>query len=55
MFLIIRTSTDGEEDYFGPFPTEERAKEYSLSFDNECEYLIEPLIVPNCVSIKLNY
>lgn len=59
MFLIIRKGEpvcDMEtEEFFGPFPTEERANEYGNSFEHDTKFLIVPLIVPNCVQVKLMY
>jgi hypothetical protein len=40
---------------FGPFPTEERAMKYAESFENAISYEVEPLIVPNCVTVRTNY
>lgn len=61
MYLILRnTLKDGKNsvDYFGPFPTEDRAKKYAESFaDSNDVYTFEilPIIVPNCVQVKLMY
>jgi hypothetical protein len=57
MFAILRIHLpSGTKDYFGPFPTEERAKKYSDDFEIEqYAWSIVPLIVPNCVTVKLNY
>lgn len=54
MYLIIRISDEGT-DYFGPFPTEDRAREYAKSFENWKAIYFVPLIVPNCVQVKLVY
>lgn len=54
MTIIKATKHDGEVYYFGPFPVEERAVEYSASLDgpywNGFEYL--PLVVPNCIGVN---
>lgn len=57
MFVILRIHlASGTKDYFGPFPTDERARKYADSFEMETHaWAIEPLIVPNCVTVKLNY
>lgn len=56
MYLICAWVNDGDTpDYFGPFPTEERAKEYATSFSEDRHYTILPIIVPNCVTVRLNY
>ena len=55
MFLLIRGFPNGDVDYFGPFPTKERAEKYAESFDEKCRWHVKPLIVPNCVSVKLVY
>lgn len=55
MYLIARTNEDGLIDYFGPFPTINRAVEYANSFTNETAFVVLPIIVPNCVTVKLNY
>jgi hypothetical protein len=53
MYLIIRRNKDETEDYFGPFPTYDRAIKYAEQF--ETIFAIELLIVPNCVTVTLNY
>lgn len=57
MYLITRWNVDRTIDYFGPFPNEDRAKKYAESFEKETTkvYTVQPLIVPNCVTVKLNY
>jgi len=58
MYLIARYGVvNGIEiiDYFGPFTTEDRAREYSKSFEDTSCVDICPLIVPNCVQVKLMY
>ncbi len=55
MYMITRISQERGIDYFGPFPTEERAHEYAKSFPEGEDYTIAPLIVPNCVTVKTNY
>ena len=58
MYLIERKNKEEGLtiiNYFGPFPTERRAKEYAGSFDANCTYKIMPMIVPNCVTVKHNY
>lgn len=55
MYLIARTSKDKLTDYFGPFPTESRAFEYASSFEAGSAFQVLPIIVPNCVTVRLNY
>lgn len=55
MYMIVASRINGDVDYFGPFPTEDRAKEYAQSFEDYRRWHVVPLIVPNCVTVKLNY
>lgn len=56
MFLICKWIKDGDDpDYFGPFPTKGRAEEYAKSFPEDSHWTVLPLIVPNCVTVRLNY
>lgn len=55
MYVIQRFSITGRIDYFGPFPTREQAEEYGNAFENDTRFIIRELIIPNCVTIKLNY
>lgn len=54
MYLIVRYNAEVVTDYFGPFPSEARAHKYAEQFEDK-RYAIVPLIVPNCVQVKLVY
>lgn len=55
MYIVLREDSNKEIAYFGPFPTEARALEYARSFERRAEFVVKPIIVPNCVQVKLNY
>jgi hypothetical protein len=58
MYMIIRYNSnydDDCDDYFGPFPTADRANKYAESFEQDVRFRVVPLIVPNCVQVKLVY
>lgn len=54
MYLIIVVKAD-EKEYYGPFPSERRAKEYAEQFGDEATWIIVPIIVPNCVQVRVMY
>lgn len=51
MYLIIAGKPNGEAFYFGPFQTEDRAKEYGKALE-DYRWHIVPLIVPNCIGVS---
>jgi hypothetical protein len=58
MYLVVGGKPNGEVTYFGPFPTEDRAREYGISVtEMGLRWHIAPLVVPNCMQVtaKLRY
>lgn len=53
---VLEVRRYGKSEYFGPFPNEDRARRYADAggWDPSMTDIL-PLIVPNCVAVKLNY
>lgn len=55
MYIIVAGKPNGDEEFFGPFLTEDRANSYSESLrDGDWNrWFVKPIIVPNCVRISV--
>jgi hypothetical protein len=51
-YIVVAVFDNQERVYFGPFFTEERAREYAGSSDNIVDYCVQPLVIPH--HVKLN-
>jgi len=55
MYLIIVGYINGDVEYYGPFPTEERAVKYGWSIDKDLspsKWFVKPLTVPYSTVVK---
>jgi hypothetical protein len=55
MYILIAKNHLGVVEYYGPFPTVNRACEYGDAFEGKTILEISPMVVPNAITVKVNY
>lgn len=50
--IIVHRAYDSYPEYFGPFQTESRAKQYGKEMPEEWIWSIVPITVPNCIGVS---